>query len=180
MKKFSQLLHEPLQWKHDGMLSRSMTLRHRDSVIAQWKQDHGALKSDVSIYVPDSTEPLFVFRPKGVFNRKIEVESSDPAFEPAKLQPHKWGGGLDAHFANGNRYIWRKTSMWGRQWRLTTADGIKIAKIELGKWSNNGTITIVSDAPAPTELALLIFAGWSAMILELQAASAGAVAAGGA
>lgn len=51
-------------------------------------------------------------------------------------------------------------------------DGIKIAKLELGTWGGKGTIVIESDAPAPAELNLLIFAGWVQYILEAQAAAA--------
>jgi hypothetical protein len=56
-------------------------------------------------------------------------------------------------------------------WLLQTADDLKIAKLELETWGRYGTITIVSDAPPPAELNLLIFAGWTQYLFELQAAA---------
>ncbi len=55
---------------------------------------------------------------------------------------------------------------------LTTVDGIKLAKLELSIWGTQGTITVVSDAPAPAELNLLIFVGWAQYLFEAQAAAA--------
>ena len=174
MKKFNQLLHESLEWKQDGLWGRAYTLTHRDTPLAQIKQDHGIFKQDASIYVPDEVGALYIFRPKGILNRTIEVESGDIDFVPAKLTPHRWGGGLTAKFSSGNQYKWRKTNVWGRTWQLTTAEGRLIATQNLGTWANKGTITLLSDAAAPAELTQLIFAGWAQMIFELQAAAAAA------
>jgi len=172
MKKFNQLLHEPLTWKNDDIWGRTYTLRHGDTVLAHLEQDQGLFKSDASIYVPDEEKALYIFRPKGILNRRLEVESSDIDFVPAKLIPHTWSDGVTIHFSSGNQYEWNKTDFWGRTWQLTTAEGVTIATQKLGTWSNKGIFTILSDAPAPAELTQLIFAGWVEMILELQAAAA--------
>jgi hypothetical protein len=169
--KFSKLLNEPLVWKSDGLFKTSQTLYHNDEPIAHFRQEDGILKSDASIYVAGAEEPLFIFRPKGFINTRVDVESDDIDFEVAKLKPLKWGGGITITFLNGNEYLWKSANMWGHTWLLKTADDLKIAKLELETWGRYGTITIVSDAPPPAELNLLIFAGWTQYLFELQAAA---------
>ena len=171
-KKFSKLLNEPLVWKSDGLFKSSYTLYDDEQPIAHFRQESGMFKSDASIYLAEADEPLFIFRPKGVINTRVDVESSDIDFEAAKLKPLKWGGGITITFLNGNEYVWKSANMWGYTWLLKTADGLKIAKLELETWGRYGTITVVSDAPAPAELNLLIFAGWTQYLFEMQAAAA--------
>ena len=99
---------------------------------------------------------------------RVEAESDEIDFEPAKIKPHTWGGGIKVDFVSGNSYIWKHTDFWNNKWLLTTEDGFKIAKLELGRWGTTGTITVVSDDPPPAELNLLIFAGWAQYIFEMQ------------
>ncbi len=171
-KKFSKLLNEQLIWKKDGIFKAAYTLYHGELPIAHFRQESGLLKSDVSIYLAGAEEPLFIFRPKGIINSKLEVESDDIDFIPAKLKLLPWNKGLSVQFANGNSYIWKSFDFWGQKWRLTTADGRKIAKLKLNKWGSTGTITVDSDDPSPAELNLLIFAGWAQYMLLMQAAAA--------
>ena len=168
--KFSKLLYEPLVWRSDGLFKTSYTLFHNEQPIAYFRQDNGLFKQDASIYLPNHDEPLFVFRPKGIINTRVDVESSDIDFEVAKLKPLKWGGGFKIDFLNGNQYFWKSINVWGHKWKLQTADGIKLARLELSTWGTHGTITVLSDAPSPAELRLLIFAGWAQFIFDAQAA----------
>ncbi len=171
-KKFSNLLHEPLIWRSDGVFKSSYTMYHNEVPIAHLRQESGVFKQDASIYLAGTDEPLFIFRPKGIMKPHVEVESDDIDFEPAKLKPLKWGGGIDIYFLNGNQYQWKSVNVWGHKWMLTTADGMKIAKLALAKWGTHGTITAVSDDPSPAELNLLIFVGWTQFLFEMQAAAA--------
>ncbi|MEM7335766.1 MAG: hypothetical protein AAF490_27055 [Chloroflexota bacterium] len=171
-KKFSRLLYEPLIWRGDGIFKSSYTLYNGEEPIAHFRQESGIFKQDASIYLTGADEPLFILRPKGIFNMRIEAESSEIDFEPAKIKPHTWGGGATVDFLNGNSYVWKKIDFWNYKWLLTTADEFKIAKLELGRWGTTGTITVVSDDPAPAELNLLIFVGWAQYIFELQMAAA--------
>lgn len=110
-KKFSKLLYEPLVWKADGVFKSSYTLYNDEEPLAHFRQESGLFSSDASIYLHDAKEPLFIFRPKGVFNRHIDVESDDIDFEAAKIKPLKWGGGVTVDFLNGNSYIWQRTNV---------------------------------------------------------------------
>ena len=167
--KFSKLLHEPLVWKSDGLFKHSCTLYHDEQPIAYFRQEGGLFKQDASIYLHDADEPLFTFRPKGVINTRVDVESTDIDFEAAKLKPFKWGGGITITFLNGSQYVWRAVDIWGNNWTLKSVDGIKIAKLTLDLWRTQGTITIVSDMPSPAELSLMVFAGWTQYLYEMQA-----------
>ncbi len=167
-KKFSKLLYEPLVWRGDGFFTTATTLYYGEEPIAHFRQESGIFKQDASIYLTGAEEPLFILRPKGVFNMRVEAESNEIDFEPAKIKPHTWGGGIKVDFVSGNSYVWKHTDFWNNKWLLTTEDGFKIAKIELGKWGTTGTITVVSDDPPPAELNLLIFAGWAQYIFEMQ------------
>ena len=171
-KKFSKLLNEPLVWKSDGLFKSSYTLYHNEQPMAHFRQESGIFRSDASIYLAEADEPLFIFRPKGVINTRVDVECSDIDFEAAKLKPLKWGGGITITFLNGNEYVWKSVNIWGHKWMLRSADDLKIAKLELATWGTHGTITVVSDAPSPAELNLLIFAGWTQYLFEMQAAAA--------
>lgn len=174
LKKFNQLLHEPLVWKNDGILKRSVTLYHNEQPVAQFRQDHGLLNMTASIYLTGDEVPLFVFRPKGVFKQTLEVECHHVDFAPAKFKLLPWNKGVSITFANGDEYIWKSVNMWGKKWLLTSADGIKVAKLELGRWGSTGTITIVSDHPSPAEMNLLIFTGWVQYLFLMQQAAAAA------
>ncbi len=171
-KKFSKLLYEPLVWKGDGLFKSSYTLYHEEQPIAHFRQESGLLKSDASIYLAGEEAPLFIFRPKGTFKQTFEVECEDIDFVPAKFKLLSWNKGIEVNFVNGNRYVWKSVDTWGHKWMLTSADGQKIAKLQLSKWASTGTITVVSDQPAPAELNLLIFVGWTQYLLLLQAAGA--------
>lgn len=172
LKKFHKLLHEPLNWKSDGIFKRSYTLYHNDQPLAQIRQESGIFKSDASIYLHEAKEPLFIFQPKGIFHSRVEVESNDIDFQAAKIKPNRWGGGVTINFLNGNIYRWHRTNIWSSEWSLKSADNLEIANLKSNAFGTNRTITILSDAPAPAELNLLIFAGWVQYILELQAAAA--------
>ena len=172
LKKFHKLLDEPLDWKIDGIFKRSYTLYHQNEPLAHFQQESGIFKMDGSIYLHEAKEPLFIFRPKGLFESRVDVESSDIDFEPAKLKPHRWGGGLKIDFLNGNRYSWEKSDFWNSSWALKGENEGIIAVIQANTFGTNRTLTILSDAPHPAELNLLIFAGWAQYIFELQAVGA--------
>ncbi|MFK7801428.1 MAG: hypothetical protein AB8G95_07350 [Anaerolineae bacterium] len=172
LQKFNKLLHEPLIWKMDGMFKRSYSLFHDEEPLAQFRQESGMFKMDGSIYLHEAKEPLFIFRPKGVFSTRVEVESNDIDFQAAKIKPRKWGGGIDIDFLNGNSYSWQRTNMWNGKWHLKSADGLMIAELRSNALGTSRTITIESDKPHPAELNLLIFGGWAQFIFEMQAAGA--------
>lgn len=173
-QKFHKLLQEPLIWKSDGLFKQSYTLYHADLPIAHLRQESGIFKSDASIYWHEAKEPVFIFRPKGILNTRIDIECNDLDFAPAKLKPLRWGGGLEVHFLDGNKYIWKHSNFWNNRWVLTSsADNLEIATLQVKTWSSGGTITLLSDAPSPAELNLLLFAGWTQYIFEQQAAAAG-------
>ena len=171
MKKFANLLHEKIEWKQDGFWAQSYTLYHHDTPLAMLKQDQGIFSMDGSIYLPDETKPRYQFRPKGFLKRHLEVDTNDFEYAPAKLTPHRWGGGLKARFTSGNAYEWQRTDFWGRQWTLTDHNDQQMATLTVGSLGQKGTLTILSDAPPPAELAQLIFAGWYQLIVELQMAT---------
>ena len=82
------------------------------------------------------------------------------------------GRGYHYHLYEWQRICLEIGQYLGHKWMLRSADGIKIAKLELATWGTHGTITVVSDAPSPAELNLLIFAGWTQYLFEMQAAAA--------
>ena len=100
----------------------------------------------------------------------INIDSSDVDFEAAKIKPYRLGNGVAIEFANGNQYSWRSVNLSGSKWILTKTEGIDIAKLKIGGLGSESTLTIVSDAPAPAELSLLIFVGWTQYIYIIQSA----------
>lgn len=168
--KFKKLLHEPLVWKSDGFFKHSYTLYHAEKPLAHWRQESGMFNNDASIYWHDADQPAFILRPKGILHPTIEIDSSDVDFEAAKIKPYGLGNGLAIEFANGNQYSWRSVNLSGSKWILTKTEGIEIAKLKTGGLGSESTLTIVSDAPAPAELSLLIFVGWTQYIYIIQLA----------
>ena len=178
MKNFGLFLNEQLTWKHDGTFKRSWTLQSGNLELATLKMDHGAFRSDMSIYFPENPTAQYVFRNRGFMKVRVEYDTQDVQLDGAKVKARSWGGGVTIDFVNGNRYEWKKSGSMGREWALTDANGFELAVIKNNNWNFSGILTIRSDEAPPSELTFVVFVGIYRKIVEMQqAAAAGAAAA---
>ncbi|MEO1288287.1 MAG: hypothetical protein AAFV93_11005 [Chloroflexota bacterium] len=171
MKAFNDLNLQELHWVEANSLTSRQELRNeQDEVIATIEKE----KWWKGTYLVDAPGNRWVFEPKGILSRRIEIYSAGTGDLMTTFHYRGMTSGGRLTLPDGRTFRWKSLSFWGNKWAwLEGEDGDDDPVIGFdtgGFFRARADLTFDEDADFP---ALLVFLGWYLHRIYRQQQAAG-------
>jgi hypothetical protein len=173
MKKFDIMELQNLRWVQPSFWSRRYELQNESGEVLAIITRQGIFGQQAEA---EALGNHWLFERKGVFRRKIYIQSIGTGESPAHFVYRFNEGKLEFRF--DETVYWKRGNFFGSLWQWKTADGQPLVSFKMvGLLRLGCEVTIAPGAEEYTALPLLLLLGWYLCVLGYEDRAAATAAA---